>query len=133
MTIVQDSAAKKLSLLGKYGEFPSSVNVEWVDSSTRRPSRRLRRQGHRLRQQPKKPPRRAHHLRGQSDALLLRVVGGHVRGQGMLKEEKKVKDPPTGQRGRDDLGEGVTRKGGLRLDPSTSMDPTRTSAIIDCS
>ena len=34
VTIVQDSAAKKEALpFSKYGELPSSVNVEWVDTS----------------------------------------------------------------------------------------------------
>ena len=86
----------------KYGELPSSVNVEWVDTlDASAVEAACGDKATVLRQQLEETGgRRAHHLRGEkSDAFYSFVSSaGMYAAKGMLKEEKKVKDPPTGQR-----------------------------------
>ena len=104
VTIVQDSAAKKEALpFSKYGELPSSVNVEWVDTSDASAVEAAcgDKATHVFDNNSKKPGDAAPIISAakKSDAFYSFVSSaGMYAAKGMLKEEKKVKDPPTGQR-----------------------------------
>ena len=104
VTIVQDSAAKKEALpFSKYGELPSSVNVEWVDTSDASAVEAAcgDKATHVFDNNSKKPGDAAPIITAakKSDAFYSFVSSaGMYAAKGMLKEEKKVKDPPTGQR-----------------------------------
>jgi len=104
VTIVQDSAAKKEALpFSKYGELPSSVNVEWVDTSDASAVEAAcgDKATHVFDNNSKKPSDASPIIAAakKSDAFYSFVSSaGMYAAKGMLKEEKKVKDPPTGQR-----------------------------------
>ncbi len=104
VTIVQDSAAKKEALpFSKYGELPSSVNVEWVDTIDASAVEAAcgDKATHVFDNNSKKPGDAAPIISAakKSDAFYSFVSSaGMYAAKGMLKEEKKVKDPPTGQR-----------------------------------
>merc|ERR1711968_158463 len=101
VTIVQDSAAKKEALpFSKYGELPSSVNVEWVDTSDASAVEAAcgDKATHVFDNNSKKPGDAAPIISAakKSDAFYSFVSSaGMYAAKGMLKEEKKVKDPPT--------------------------------------
>lgn len=102
--IVQDSAAKKEALpFSKYGDLPSTVTVEWVDTGDAAAVEAAcgDKATHVFDNNSKKPADAAPIIAAakKSDAFYSFVSSaGMYTAKGMLKETKKVKDPPTGQR-----------------------------------
>ena len=109
VTIVQDSAAKKEALpFSKYGELPSSVNVEWVDTSDASAVEAAcgDKATHVFDNNSKKPGDAAPIISAakKSDAFYSFVSSaGMYAAKGMLKEEKKVKGS-MGQGGEEGQG-----------------------------
>jgi len=104
VTIVQDAAAKKEALpFSKYGELPSTVSVEWVDTSDAGAVEAAcgDKATHVFDNNSKKPGDAAPIIAAakKSDAFYSFVSSaGMYTAKGMLQEENPVKDPPTGQR-----------------------------------
>ena len=102
--IVQDSAAKKEALpFSKYGDLPATVTVEWVDTGDAAAVEAACGDAatHVFDNNSKKPADAAPIIAAakKSDASYSFVSSaGMYTAKGMLKETKKVKDPPTGQR-----------------------------------